>query len=237
MDIKIETTSGWPIRSEGRARKTTRGEGFTTVVATARVIMTGPDAWQFSRDSSVATRLGRDKGQEYMPDGVKQWLGLGAEAEITTGGFTSAWQGGQYILDFGFRLTKRGRGHANFGKQFRGVLTDLDKTGELEKAALRIVQAEIDRVVRGRSEEAQRLRLASVAAFIASSVREQAEILLDYRIRLHALRDERTNKMKELCTADLLDSLATEHGLPLDALKAKVEEHITAPPSPFALGG
>jgi hypothetical protein len=236
MDIKIETKGGWPVQTEARARKTTRGEGYTCVVAVARVIMTGPDAWQFSRDSSIGSRLGRDKGLEYMPDAMKQWIGLRVEAEITSGGFSSSSQGGQYIIDFGFRLTKRGRGHANFGKQFRGNLTDLGKSGDLEKAALRIVQAEVDRVVRGRSEEAQRLRLASVAAFIVASVRDQADGAIDFRTRLDKLRDERTKKMRELCTAELLEGLAATHSLQLEALQAKVEEHIADPPSPFVLG-
>ena len=236
MDIKIETTGGWPVQTETRARKTTRGEGYTCVVAVARVIMTGPDAWQFSREAYISSRLGRDKGLEYMPDAMKQWIGLGAEDEITSGGFSSSGQGGQYIIDFGFRLTKRGRGHANFGKQFRGNLTDLGKSGDLEKAALRIVQAEVDRVVRGRSEEAKRRRLESVAAFIVSSVKEQAEIVLDYRIKLDALRKERLNKMDQLCTDELLDQLAAEHSLSLAALKAEVAQRLVHRPLAFSLG-
>jgi len=236
MDIKIETTGGWPLHNEGRARKTTRGEGYTSIVGTARVIVTGPDAWKFANASSICTRLDSGRSQEYLPNEMKQWLGLGSEASITSGGFTSASQGGQYIIDFGFRLTKRGRGHANFGKQFTALLSQLDQGGTLQEIAKRIVEDELTRVERAASDEAKRRRLESVAAFIVSSVKEQAEIVLDYRIKLDALRKTRLDMMDELCTDDLLDQLAAEHSLSLDALKAEVAQRLVHRPLDFSLG-
>jgi hypothetical protein len=236
MDIKIETTGGWPLHNEGRARKTTRGEGYTSIVGTARVIVTGPDAWKFANASSICTRLDSGRSQEYLPNEMKQWLGLGSEASITSGGFTSSSQGGQYIIDFGFRLTKRGRGHANFGKQFRSILAALDSDGTLQEIAKRIVLDEVARAERAASDEAQQLRLASVAAFVVSSVKEQAEILLDYRIKLDALRKTRLDKMDELCTAELLEQMATQHSLSLEELSAEVATRMVHRPLAFSLG-
>ena len=235
MDIKIETSSMGAVKTDRRARKTTLGEGFTTAYSIVRLSVTGADAWDFSKASSIGSRLERTKGHDYLPDEMKKWLGLGSDAVITAGWFTTGMQGA-FVIDFGFKLTKRGRGHANFGKQFTVLLSQLDQEGTLQEIAKRIVEDELTRVERAASDEAKRRRLESVAAFIVSSVKEQAEILLDYRIKLDALRQERLNKMDQLCTDDLLDQLATEHSLSLEALKDEVAQRLVHRPLAFSLG-
>jgi hypothetical protein len=234
MDIKLETTGNWPIKTEKRARKTTRGEAYTTVTAYARVVFVGSDPDTILRRSSIGSQLEASLGLPYLPDSMKQWVGLRAEVAITSGGrFRS---NGVECFDFGFKMTKRGRGHANFGKQFTALLSQLDQEGTLQEIAKRIVEDELTRVERAASDEAKRRRLESVAAFIVSSVKEQAEIVLDYRIKLDALRKTRLDKMDELCTDDLLDQLAAEHSLPLDTLKDEVAQRLVHRPLSFSLG-
>lgn len=235
MDIKIETTGGWPLTTEKRARKTTLGEGFTTIKAYARVIISGPDADSLLRRSSIGSRLESNKGVSYLPDAMKQWLGLGAEVSITSGGRFRA--NSADCFDFAFVMTKRGRGHANYGKQFRGLLAELDKTGILQEIAKQIVEDELNRIERMASEETLMSRIGAVAAYIYDELRQKANEATDFQSRIDAARYDRDKKLKELCTVDLLEQVALDNHLPLDKLIEKVQAKITSPGLSFPLGG
>lgn len=236
MDIKIEieTAGGWPIKSEQRARKTTLGEGFTTIKAYARVVLSGPDVDALLRRTSIGNRLESTKGHGYLPDSMKQWLGLGAEVSITSGGrFRS---NSVDCFDFGFVMTKRGRGHANYGKQFRGLLTELEQAGTLREIAVRIVEDELQRVERMQSEETMTSRIGAVAAYIYDELRQKANVATDFQSRIDAARYDRDKKLQELCTVDLLEQVALDNHLPLDKLIEKVQAKVAAPGYAFTIG-
>jgi hypothetical protein len=235
MDIKIETAGGWPVTSEKRARKTTLGEGFTTIKAYARVIVSGPDADALLRRCSLGSRLESNKGISYLPDAMKQWLGLGAEVSITSGGRFRV--NGVDCFDFGFVMTKRGRGHANYGKQFRGLLTELDKAGTLQEVGKQIVEDELNRIERMASEETLTSRIGAVAAYIYDELRQKANVATDFQTRIDAARSDRDKKVKELCTMDLLEQVALDNHLPLDRLIEKIQARIAAPGAAFIIGG
>jgi hypothetical protein len=222
MDIKLETTGGWPVQTVRRARKTTLGDGFSTVKAFARVIISGPDAWDYTRKAYINDRLNRDNGAAYMTESMKAWAGLGSEATIRSG--TTSGAGASYYIDFDFSLTKKGRGHASFAKQFNETLSALDKAGTLQQIAKQIVLDEIARIDQKESEESKAMKLAAVATYLASMVREKADILVQYKERKAALRKERDDKADMLLTDDLLEQAAEEQGLNVFDLRTKTQE-------------
>jgi hypothetical protein len=220
MDIKIETTGNWPIKTEKRARKTTRGEAYTTVTAYARVVFVGSDPDTILRRSSIGSQLEASLGLPYLPDSMKQWIGLRAEVAITSGGrFRS---NGVECFDFGFKMTKRGRGHAGYGKQFHALLTELDEAGTLQAIAKKIVEDELQRLAQQDTEEAQQFRLKSAASYLVAAAREKADTLLGYRSALEALRQQREDKMYELLTQESIERTAVELQLSADNLKDAV---------------
>ena len=222
MNIKLETTGGWPVRIDRRARKTTLGDGYSSVTAYARVIISGPDAWDYTRKSYMNDRLKQDNGSAYMPDSLKVWAGLGSEVSISSG--TTTGRGADYHIDFSFSLTKRSRGHAKFAKQFADNLTALDRAGTLQAIAKQAVLDEIARIEQKEADEAKAMKVAAVASYLASMVREKANILMQYHERKVALRTERNNRASELLTDDLLEQTADDQGLDIVELRTKVSE-------------
>ena len=235
MDIKIDTTGGWPIESKQRARKTTLGEGFTTKKAYARVIVEGPDADSLVRRSAVATRLNQTKGHAYLPDAMQQWLGLGAEVYITSGGVSTFNR--VMCFDIAFVMTKRGRGHNNYGKQFDALLKELESTGVLREVAARIVTDELQRVECMASEEMMATRIGAVAAYIYDELREKANEATNFQSRIDEARWARDKKLQELCTTDLLEQVALDNRLPIDKLIEKVQAKIASSGNTFQIGG
>jgi hypothetical protein len=234
MDIKIETTGNWPVKTEQRARKTTRGEAFTTVRAYARVMFVGSDPDNLLRRSSIGSQLEANLGLAHLPDSMKQWIGLSAEVAITSGGRFRA--NGVECFDFGFKMTKRGRGHAGYGKQFHALLTELDKAGTLQSIAKKIVEEELERIAQLDTEAAQQFRLKSAASYLVAAARERADSLLGYRGALEALRQQREDKMHELLTHESIERIAVEHQLSADDLKTAVLAAAAVRLS-FGLGG
>ena len=222
MDIKLDTTGGWPVHTERRARKTTLGDGYSSVTAYARVIVSGPDAWDYTRKNYMNDRLRPDKGSAYMPESLKVWAGLGSEVSISSG--TTTGRGADYHIDFSFSLTKRGRGHAKFAKQFAETLTALDAAGTLQAISKQAVLDEIARIEQKESDEAKAMKVSAVASYLASMVREKANILMQYHERKVALRTERNNRAAELLTDDLLEETAADQRLDIVELRTKVAE-------------
>jgi hypothetical protein len=222
MDIKLETTGGWPVRIDRRARKTTLGDGYSSVTAYARVIISGQDAWDYTRKNYMNDRLKRDNGAVYMPENMRTWAGLGSEVSISSG--TTTGRGADYHIDFSFSLTKRGRGHAKFAKQFAETLTALDRAGTLQEISKQAVLDEIARIEQKESDEAKAMKVSAVASYLASMVREKADVLVRYHERKVALRTERNNRASELLTDDLFEQAADEQGLDIGELRTKVAE-------------
>ena len=235
MDIKLDTTGGWPVHTERRARKTTLGDGYSSVTAYARVIISGPDAWDYTRKNYMNDRLKPDNGAVYMPESLKVWAGLGSEVSISSG--TTTGRGADYHIDFSFSLTKRGRGHAKFAKQFADTLTALDNAGTLQAIAKQAVLDEIARIEQKESDEAKAMKVAAVASYIASMVREKANILMQYHERKVALRTERNNRAAELLTDDLLEETAADQRLDIVELRTKVSEAFTKLDRYVLIGG
>jgi hypothetical protein len=235
MDIKLETTGGWPVATEGRARKTTRGDGYSTVKAYARVIISGPDAWDFTRKSYINARLDKGGDLTYMTESLKVWTGLGSEVTIRSG--CTSGNGANYHIDFDFSITKRGRGHAAFAKQFAATLTMLDGAGSLQMTAKQIVLDEIALIEQKEAEERKVVKLVAVASYLASSFREKADILVQYSDRKAALRKERNDMASSLLTDDYLEQVADDQGLNIVDLRKQVGEALTKLDRYLFMGG